>query len=194
MISRNGIIYPALRKYRNRLVLASKRLDCVHETAYVHPTSHVARDLRAGEYAFIGRDCALSPLVTIGRYTMLASNIAIVGDDHNWTEPGLPIQFAGRPPQRTTTIGADAWLGHGVIILRGVEVGNGSIVAAGAVVTKNVPAYEIWAGTPAQKIGVRFSDVIDRKKHETMLEGPVVAPAFAGRREDYKRAPHDTLT
>lgn len=189
--SRSGELYLRLRNARNRAVIARKRLGKVDPTAYVHPSSHVAKDLVAGQYVFIGRHCNIAPQVTIGRYTMLASDIAIVGDDHNWSKPGVPMQFAGRPTQHATTIGADVWLGHGVIVMRGVTIGEGAIVAAGAVVTKNVPAYEVWAGTPAKKLRDRFVQPTHRDKHETMLAGPLIPPAFAERRENYEHTAGD---
>lgn len=186
--SRSGAWYLRLRNVRNRAVIARKRLGSVDPTAYVHPSSDVATDLVAGPYVFIGRGCNIAPLVTIGAYTMLASNIAIVGDDHNWSEPGVPMQFAGRPRQHATKIGADVWLGHGVIVMRGVTIGDGTIVAAGAVVTKDVPAYEVWAGTPAKKLRDRFTHPSMRGKHEAMLAGPLAPPAFAERPENYENA------
>jgi acetyltransferase-like isoleucine patch superfamily enzyme len=187
-ISRSGSLYIRLHNARNRAVIARKRLGSVNPTAYINSSSKAATDLVAGPYVFIGRNCEIAPLVTIGRYSMLASNIAIIGDDHNWSEPGVPIQFAGRPRQHKTIIGADVWLGHGVIVIRGVTIGDGAIVAAGAVVTKDVPAYEVWAGTPAKKLRDRFLHPSHRDKHEAMLAGPLVPPAFTERREDYEHA------
>ena len=178
VLSRSSKLYTRLRSARSRTIVALKRLQSVHKTAYVHPSSRVARDLVAGPYVFIGRDCDIPPLVRIGRYSMLASNVAIVGDDHNWTEVGMPMQFAGRPSQRATVIGTDCWLGRRAIIIRGVTIGNGAIVAAGAVVTKDVPAYEIWAGVPARRLRDRFPDGPAREAHERALDGPVLAPTF----------------
>ncbi|MGZ5020707.1 MAG: acyltransferase, partial [Chthoniobacterales bacterium] len=50
---------------------------------------------------------------------------------------------------------SDVWLGTNVIVLKGVRIDRGAIIAAGAVVTKSIPEYEIWGGVPAQKIGER---------------------------------------
>ena len=63
----------------------------------------------------------------------------------------------------------DNWIGTSVIILKGVTVGKGSIVAAGSIVTKNVPPYSIVAGVPARVIKKRFSNE-QIKLHESMLE------------------------
>lgn len=178
-LSRSSSLYTRARNLRNRVVITRKRLARVDRTAYVNWRSHVSRDLAAGPYAFIGRDCVISPLVTLGAYSMLAPRVAIVGDDHNWEQPGTPMQFAGRPVQRPTSIGADVWLGHGVVVIRGVTIGDGAIVAAGAVVTKDIPAYEVWGGTPARMLRVRFPRSEDREQHASMLAGPLVVPTFA---------------
>ena len=184
-LSRSGKFYRWLRLARNRAIIARKRLGNVDPTAYVHPTSDVATNLVAGSYVFIGRNCTIAPFVAIGDYTMLASDVAVVGDDHNWSVAGVPMQFAGRPPQQTTVIGADVWLGHGVTVMRGVTIGDGAIVAAGAVVTKDVEPYSISAGIPARKIRNRFANDAECNKHQTMLAGELVAPQFAAAREQY---------
>ncbi len=63
----------------------------------------------------------------------------------------------------------DVWVGSGAIILKGVRVGRGSIIAAGAVVNKDVPPYSIVGGVPARKIGTRFGNVETILKHEASL-------------------------
>lgn len=176
---RTGRAYQHMRLVRNRLVIMSKGLGNLDATAYVHSTSHAATDLCAGPYVFIGPYCEIPPRVVIGKYTMLASNVSFVGDDHNSSRPGVPMQFAGRPQQSETRIGDDVWLGRGVVVMRGVNIGNGAIVGAGAIVTKDVPPYELWAGVPAHRIRDRFLDGAARTVHEDMLSGPLCAPIFA---------------
>lgn len=178
-MARTGRLYSTLRQARGRAVIARKRLSKVHPTASIHPSARVSADLEAGAYVFIGHDCEVGPGVRIGRYTMLAPEVRVIGLDHNFDQPGVPVQFAGRPEQRPTIIGADAWLGQGVTLMRGLSVGDGAVVAAGAVVTRDVPDYEIWAGVPARKLRDRFEDARDRAAHQQMLDGPLVEPAFA---------------
>lgn len=54
-------------------------------------------------------------------------------------------------------IGNDVWIGYGVTLIEGIKIGDGAIIAASSVVTKNIPPYEIWGGNPAKKLKDRFS-------------------------------------
>ena len=124
----------------------------VHATFYMGSHNRIARDFVAGPYSFIGDYCLIGPRVQIGAYTMLASQVAIVGDDHRIDLPGTPMVFAGRPERRPTIIEDDVWIGHGAILMTGVRIGRGAIVAAGAVVAADVPPYALVGGVPARKI------------------------------------------
>ncbi|MHB2151113.1 acyltransferase [Calditrichota bacterium LG25] len=123
-----------------------------------------------GNNVFIGNYCHLSvPKLEIQDFVMLASNVAIVGGDHRFDVVGIPIIFAGRDKQRGVVIERDAWIGHGSIILDGVTIGEGAIIAAGSVVTKSVPPYTVYGGVPARKIKDRFNNSEDIKRHKEAL-------------------------
>jgi acetyltransferase-like isoleucine patch superfamily enzyme len=62
--------------------------------------------------------------------------------------------------------------------MAGVIIGRGSIIASNAVVTKNVPPYEIWGGIPARRIGDRFTSEQQRREHDSMLNGPAIEGAY----------------
>ena len=178
-LSRAGGLFAWLRRQRNTAVLWGKRLPDVHRTSFVDRSARVSRDLVAEAYVFIARGCHIDPGVHIGRYSMLAPEVAIVGDDHVWDVVGIPIQFAGRPRQTSTEIADDVWIGYRALIRRGVTIHRGAIVAAHSVVTRDVPAYAIVAGCPAVVVGERFSDPEDRGRHDKSLSGAVVATNFA---------------
>lgn len=150
----------------------------VHPTFYLARGARVSRDLVAHEYSFINIDCIVGPKVELGRYAMLAPRVSIVGDDHIFSIPGTPIIFSGRSKLRPTVIEDDAWIGQCAIIMTGVRIGRGAIIAAGAVVTKDVAAYEIHAGVPARCIGNRFPNENDRIRHDHMLSGQLVEERF----------------
>ena len=101
-------------------------------------------NLRAGGGdIFIGRDCLVSQFCSL-----VASN--------HGTAAGAIIQAQPPDPlRRGIRIGNDVWLGAGTCVLPGVEIGDGAVLGANSVVTRNVPSMEIWAGSPARKIGRR---------------------------------------
>jgi acetyltransferase-like isoleucine patch superfamily enzyme len=170
------LLGPALYFRMRSAVMAMRRcrrrLANVHPTFYMPARTSVARDLKAGPYSFINVDCIVGPRVSIGAYTMLAPRVAIVGNDHVWDRPGVPIIFSGRPDLRETVIGDDVWIGYGAIVKSGVAIGRGAIIAAGAVVVRDVPPYEIHGGVPARKIGERFLNAEQRAIHDQMLQQP----------------------
>ncbi|MCK7575646.1 MAG: hypothetical protein MZV65_06980 [Chromatiales bacterium] len=145
----------------------------VHHTAFINKDCMISRDLVVCEEAFIGDSCRICPRVKIGRYVMLAPEVNITGSDHRFDIPGMPIIFSGRPTLAETHIEDDVWVGYGVVIMAGVTVGRGSIIAARSVVTKDIPPYEIHAGIPAKKVRDRFATHQDIAMHDAMLVGSV---------------------
>ncbi len=71
---------------------------------------------------------------------------------------GKPIHFGEEPPEGLVEIGNDVWLGENVVILPGVKIGDGAVIGAGAIVTKDVKPYAIMGGVPARLIRYRFSE------------------------------------
>lgn len=172
LLRSNQRVYLMFRGIRARWRCWRYGLKHVHPTFYAGPGCQISRDLVAGPYSFCNLGCIIGPQVELGAYVMLAPRVAIVGNDHLWTKPGVPIIFSGRPEMKRTVIEADAWIGYGAVIMSGARIGRGAIIAASAVVTKDVPPYEIWGGIPARKIGERFPDPADRLKHDQMLALP----------------------
>ena len=79
--------------------------------------------------------------------------------------PGKTIWSGERGDNGITIIEDDVWIGTAAIIMSGVTIGRGSIVAAGSVVTKDIPSCEIWGGVPARKIRDRFETEEEKKYH-----------------------------
>ena len=147
-------------------------LKHVARTCLVSGECRLSKTLVAGEYSYIGRTCSICSGVKIGKYSMLANEVLITGSDHIFDNVDLPMYFSGRPEAPDTIIGDDCWIGARTIIMRGVKIGNGAIVAAGAVVTKDVKPYSVVGGVPAKFIKMRFNDE-DIRKHEEMLSKPI---------------------
>lgn len=86
-------------------------------------------------------------------------------DDVEWyeNEVGNTMKTFSQHKRKRIVIGNDVWIGYGTIINRGVSIGDGAVIAAGSVVTKNVPPYAIVGGTPAKIIRMRFEEKIIQK-------------------------------
>lgn len=102
-----------------------------------------------------GRSCQINQNAfieeaEIGNYVMIAPNVTIISSSHNHDRLDIPMIFQGETTGKKVIIGDDVWLGRNVLVMPGVKIGKGSIVAAGAVVTKDVPEYKIVGGVPAR--------------------------------------------
>lgn len=94
-----------------------------------------------------------SESISIGSNCLIAPFVYMVDSDHVIARD----QLINEQPNNSAAvkIGDDVWLGTGAKILKGVTIGDGSVIAAGAVVSADIPAYEIYGGVPAKKIGER---------------------------------------
>lgn len=97
---------------------------------------------------------AVTESVTIGSNCMLASRVYILDVDHAYTRRDIPIAKQGYKKE-AVVIGDDVWIGAQAVILRGVNIGTGAIVAANSVVTHDVEPYTIVGGVPAKIIKTR---------------------------------------
>jgi chloramphenicol O-acetyltransferase type B len=177
-------MYRQLKKLRN-LILTKiiwrryKIGSGFHAGARVHLWSKHSIDI--GKNFYIGRDSLIECDAVIGNDVIFANRVALIGRyDHNYRQIGLPVRRSSQIRDNDYTwkglnlkvlIGDDVWIGYGTIVLSGVNIGNGSIIAAGSVVTKDVEPYSIYAGVPAKKVTDRFESGEDREKHIAMYYG-----------------------
>lgn len=160
-----------LRKMKRKAYIIMYGLKRVHPTFIACAHCSISKDFEAGPYSYAGPRCRIYPNVQIGKYTMLANDVKILGGDHCYNKVAVPMIFSGRSVLKRTVIGDDVWVGAYSLIMAGVKIDNGAIVAAGSVVTKDVAPYQIVGGAPAKFIKMRFSET-EIKEHEAMLRKP----------------------
>jgi acetyltransferase-like isoleucine patch superfamily enzyme len=108
-------------------------------------------DVRIGDYTRIGLHNTIIGPVTIGNHVNLAQGITVTALNHNFEDSNKRIDEQG-VSTNPVTIEDDIWIGANAVILPGVTIGHHSVVAAGAVVTKDVPPHSLVAGVPAKII------------------------------------------
>jgi acetyltransferase-like isoleucine patch superfamily enzyme len=106
-------------------------------------------------------------------------DVMFAGDDHIFDQVGTPIIFSGRPQLRETRVGDDVWIGARAIMMAETSIGSGAIVAAGAVVTRDVEPFAIVAGVPAKVIGSRFDDDQMGEAHQAAIKAGEFERRFA---------------
>jgi len=134
--------------------------------------------IKIGKNCYIGRNSQIECNIDFGDDILIANNVAFVGRyDHNYQEIGKSIRLSSqvrdddykwKELSQTTVLEDDVWIGYGAIILSGVKIGKGSIVAAGSVVTKDIEPYSIYGGNPAKKITNRFNSMEDLLNHKNI--------------------------
>ena len=161
----------------------------LHPRSFVAADAHVvAERLSIGEGSFIAAGCLVRGIVTIGSHCSLnagavtvgrvtigdlvriASYAVLVGENHVFEDPASPIAAQGLT-SKGVVIEDDVWIGANVTIVDGVTVGAHSVVAAGAVVTRDVAAWSVMAGVPAR--------LIKRRRRDGGPAGPVRGEALS---------------
>lgn len=136
---------------------------------------NVFADVRIGRHSYMNNGM-IRPCVSVGRFCSIGRNVVIAAADHPLDALTThPVAWQARAPLERpqsslrakkstfTEIGHDVWIGDNVVVVSGVRIGNGAVVGANSVVTRDVPPYSIVGGVPARLIRTRFSDpIVDR--------------------------------
>ena len=114
--------------------------------------------IKIGAYAHIGGRCSLWAgnsvgKITLGRHALLGPEVFITASNYQ-IEPGTPVMNQPKL-ERDVVIGDDVWLGARVVVVPGVEIGDGCVIGASSVVTRSIPAGSIAVGNPARIVGQR---------------------------------------
>lgn len=134
--------------------------------------------MKIADDVYIGKFCTVECDGSIGRFVMIANNVGLIGRyDHDYRSIGAPIRKApwiGSPEYKGPGLGLqlivedDVWIGFGAVLLSGITIGRGAIVAAGSVVTRDVPPYSVVAGNPSRVVKMRFAPE-EIAEHERLL-------------------------
>lgn len=170
-------------------IFLRKRLDKIEvcgRDVWIGKNSTLLGDIQIGSHVSIGSGAQfVSTLATIyiHDYVVMGPNVAIYTGDHITNTIGkhiIEITDADKVDQdgiwdKDVTIESGCWIGTRVVILKGVTIGRGSIIGAGSVVVKDVPAYSVYTGVPNMKVRPRFSDA-DILEHEARLKERNIEP------------------
>lgn len=110
----------------------------------------IGNNSAVGAYSFLGAQGG----IVIGNNVIMGPRVSLHAENHRYDDPVVPIRLQGESRQGIV-IEDDCWIGAGAIILDGVRIGHGAVVAAGSVVTKDVAPFTIVGGSPARLIKQR---------------------------------------
>ena len=131
----------------------------------------ILREVSVGDFSYFERHCE-AIYATIGKFCSIAANSRINALEHpierltqhkvsyrpneyfRWL--GVDAEFRARRQAKSVIVGHDVWIGYGAVVMPGVGIGNGAVIGANAVVTRDVAAYTIVAGAPARPLRQRF--------------------------------------
>lgn len=145
----------------NILVNFKKKKGKIHSSTIIQWSTAIDSNSNIGRYCYIGKNVSITK-TDIGCYTSIANNVSIGQGEHKIDEISTSSIFYTNEYEQLTVedckIGNDVWIGAGAIILRGVTIGDGAIIGANAVVTKDIPEFSIAVGIPAKVIRKRVSE------------------------------------
>ncbi len=150
---------------RTRYLCAKLILKKCGTNVNIDHGANLYSSIQIGDYSGIGSNAILDGDITIGNHVMMGQNCAIITTNHRFDHLDIPMDQQGCSEVKPVIIGNDVWIGMYCIIQPGVRIGNGAIIGAGSVVTKDVPDYAIVAGNPARVIRSR-KDIHDIDPHD----------------------------
>ena len=140
---------------------------------FIHPFSLISRNVEILKGTNINGPCFLTSNTIIGKYCAIGYNLRIRVDTHSMDYPNILGKFQQRYKFKNilkfkgeVNIGNACWIGDNVIILADVRVGNGVVIGAGSIVTKDIPSYSVAAGNPARVLKYRFPDSVIHELEE----------------------------
>jgi len=151
-----GLKIRRLRRYITRQIFKESGTEVnINKGVYFGSGSNIC----IGNNSSIEVNCQIANDTTIGNDVMIAPEVVIFSVGHETSNINTPMRLQGNTPAKPVTIGNNVWIGQRAIILPGVTINEGAIVATGSIVTKDVPKFAIVGGNPAKVIKVRANSI-----------------------------------
>lgn len=144
-----SLFFPAVRSF-----LVKNYLISCGANPRIKKGAEISPNAEMGSNSELGTRCMVQSNVKIGDFVIMGPDVKIYSRNHKIDRLDIPIQDQGKNYYQTI-IGNDVWLGANVIVTAGCKIGNHTVVAAGAVVTKDIPDYAIVGGVPAKILKYR---------------------------------------
>jgi maltose O-acetyltransferase len=148
--------FPLGKLFNGLRVLILRRIFPIGQNTKLQSGIYVGngKDIQIGSFSRINENVKLDN-VKIGDYVMIAPGVTILGKMHNTESLSTPMVLQGEKKFEQTIISDNVWIGTNAVILPGLNIESGCIIAAGAVLTKNTQVNGVYAGIPAKLIKIR---------------------------------------
>ncbi|MBQ2865975.1 MAG: acyltransferase [Clostridia bacterium] len=157
-ISQRSLIAKKLRVFWARTIVRKCGKDVnIEKNAVFGPL------LEIGNRSGVGISCEIYGAVSIGENVMMGPEVVVYTSSHRYDRTDIPMGEQGFDDMRPVCIGNDVWIGRRAMIMPGVKIGNGCIIGAAAVVTKDIPDYGVAVGVPARVIKSRLDNAVNVK-------------------------------
>lgn len=144
-----ALFFPAIRNF----LVKQFAMNC-GKNIRVKSGADISPNISIGDDSELGTRCLIQSDVFIGNNVIMGPDIKIYSKNHRFDSLDIPIQNQGEVSHKTV-IGNDVWIGANVIILPGKIIGNHAVLAAGAIITHDVPDFAIVGGNPARILKFR---------------------------------------
>lgn len=144
-----ALFFPRLRGWlvRHFVIQCGSHLRVKHN-------ADISPNIRIGSHSELGTRSMIQTGVTLGDYVIMGPDVKIYAKNHRFDRLDIPMGTQGEIASETF-VGNDVWIGANVLIMPGVHIGHHTVLAAGSVITKDVPDYAMVGGNPAKIIRFR---------------------------------------
>ena len=147
--------WPNIGQRAFRAACAKRILKSVGRNVNIERHASLQPCISIGDNSGLGVDCDINGTVIIGSNVLMGPEVVVYTRNHAYMDREKLILEQGHAEEKPVVIGDDVWIGRRAMIMPGVHIGKGAVIAAGAIVTKDVPEYAVVGGNPAKVIKYR---------------------------------------